>query len=472
MKTYQIHQIGNNKGAPRVWLEGRQPERAGFSPGRRYEVKAIAERNMVVLKLCETGSHIVVRKERKGEDVPVIDINSHRWLGMFHGMQAIRVVIRDNEIYLMPLASESRKRSRIETLKSKLQNNKPITVGSLSHGGGVLSNAVHRGLHQAGISSKLVFANDIRDELLEQASSKNEAWDADTQYLSAPLQELAFDVYAMNQLPQVDLLECGLPCSGASVAGRAKKKTSIPEEHDQVGHLIAAAIAIMAKVNPCGILFENVVPYASSASMAILRTQLRDLGYVVKEVVLEGKDWNCLENRKRLCMVAMTEGIEFDFDALLKPEPIERNLGEILEDIPESDSRWSRMEGLKAKEIRDKEAGKGFAMQIYGEEDTSIGTLTKGLAKNRSTDPKIKCKTNPDLLRIPTPAEHAKCKDIPPHLVEGLSNTLAHEVLGQSIVFPPFVSVAETIGKALLAWCHQSMPLKPILPELELLQAA
>jgi DNA (cytosine-5)-methyltransferase 1 len=106
------------------------------------------------------------------------------------------------------------------------------------------------------------------------------------------------------------------------------------------------------------------------------------------------------------------------------------------------------MEGLKAKEIRDKEAGKSFAMQIFDANSPYIATLTKGIPKNRSTDPKFRNPENPDLLRIPTALEHARAKGVPEELIAELSSTLAHEILGQSIIYDPFVSVGELIGES------------------------
>lgn len=107
------------------------------------------------------------------------------------------------------------------------------------------------------------------------------------------------------------------------------------------------------------------------------------------------------------------------------------------------------MDGLKAKEERDKEAGKGFAMQILTERDMKCPTITKGYAKVRSTDPKLQHPSNPGLLRQFTPAEHARLKGIPEQLVSGLSATIAHELLGQSICYEPFLAVASLIGETL-----------------------
>jgi len=473
MQSYSIHKVGSNKGAPRLYLEGATTSRAGFNPGKRYEVEISLEKKMVALRLKETGNRVVSSKEKKGVEVPVIDLNSQQLLSMFEGMDAVRVVMRNAEIFIMPLASAVRKKQRISDYLAKVQNNEPITVGSLSHGVGVLTHALHAGLTSAGMKSKLSFALEIRPELLDQAIATNDAWDMDTQYIAAPLQEFAFDVYAMAHLPQVTVLEMGLPCSGASVAGRAKLKTAHAEAHPEVGHLIAAAIAVIMRVNPLAIVFENVVPYQSSASMSILRNHLSDMGYACHETILEGTEFNVLENRKRMCMVAVTEGVEFDFDALNKPDKQERHLGEILEDIPDDDPRWSKMEGLKAKEIRDKEKGNNFNMQVFNKASSHIGTITKGYSKIRSSDPKIGSETNPDMLRQLTVSEHARVKDIPVHLVDGLSNTIAHESLGQSVLYTPFVAVGKLLGESLKLFGVGSFkPIAPQVNQLSLLMAA
>ncbi|MCZ2113540.1 MAG: DNA cytosine methyltransferase [Anaerolineae bacterium] len=452
MQTYLISKIGQNKGAPRLWLEGNRPLRAGFEPGARYTVEAVKDRSSIILRVADTGPRVVSRKERSGREVPVIDINSQELLAMFEGMESVRVIMRDREIHILPLATETRKKERVERLSGKLAGGQPISVGSLSHGGGVLSHAMHEGLQAAGLDVELAFANDIRPELLDQAHLHNNAWDAKTAYVAAPMQELAYDEWAATHLPKVDILEAGIPCSGASVAGRAKRGLGHPEEHPEVGHLVVAFLSIISRVNPAVICLENVPQYASTASMSIIRTSLREMGYNLHERVLNGAEWNLLEHRQRMCLVAVSEGIEFDFDALGRPEPQARTLSEILEDVPLDDPRWSPMTGLKAKEERDKAAGKGFRMQIVTGADDHIPTLTKGIAKNRSTDPKIRHPENPGLLRLPTPVEHARAKGVPEELIQGLCATTAHELLGQSICYTPFFSVARLIGEAITKW--------------------
>jgi DNA (cytosine-5)-methyltransferase 1 len=258
MKSYEVTKIGQHRGKPRLWLEGSKALLGGFLPGKRFEAKKDPDRQMLTLELSDTGCRIVSRKLKGERELPVIDINSGELLSVFDGIEAVRVVVQDGKIFILPLATEIAVRERLGRLKAKLDSGAPILVGSLSHGGGVLSHAIHAGLQEAGVKAKLAFANEIREELLEQASEMNDAWDGGTLPLAAPMQELAFDTWAMNQLPKVEVLEAGLPCSGASVAGRAKRGLEHPEAHPDVGHLVVPFLVIIAKVQPAVILLENV----------------------------------------------------------------------------------------------------------------------------------------------------------------------------------------------------------------------
>lgn len=459
LSGYFIKNIGANRGKPRIWLESLEVSSAGMKPGDKFEITL--KNGSVLITANPDGSRTVSGKPSKkpgGPDIPIIDINSENLLAIFSGMAAIRLVQFEGAIHLMPLASELRKKERSSRLKHKVRNQIPLSVGSMSHGAGFLSHALHEGLKQAGIESRLSFANEIRPSLLDHASVVNDAWDSKTVPIGAPLQEFAFDNSALSHLERTEVVELGLPCSGASVSGRAKRNTAKAEDHPEVGHLVVGALVILAKVNPAIILLENVVPYASTASASILRNQLRDLGYSTHEKVLSGGDFNALEDRKRWFMVAATEGMHFDWDMLKIPEKKTLLLSDILDDIPEDSPLWSEMTGLKAKQERDIADGKNFMMQIFSGQESSIGTLTKGYAKIRSTDPKIAHPNNPDLLRQVTEIEHARAKQQPPHLIEGLSKTLAHEVLGQSIVRDPVVATGELMGRAIYEFANDIQP--------------
>lgn len=452
MKHYQIASIGENKGSPRLWLQGANLAHAGFKPGNRYELRVGEQR--LILSVMNNGKRVVSSKKRGVREYPVIDINSRELLRIFDGMQAVRVVMLENEIHVLPIASELRRQERIARVSRKLEKGIPLTMASLSHGGGVMSHAVHAGMAKEGLSARLAFANEIRAELVDHARESNDCWDAGTIGIAAPMQELAFDRWAMSKLPEVDVLEAGIPCSGASVSGRSKRGLSIPEEHPDVGHLAVAFLAIVARVNPLVVVLENVPQYQGTASGAIIRSQLRDLGYCVHETVLSGDAFNAIEDRKRYCMIAVTQELQLSLENLKYPDRIPVTLGDALDAIPLDDPRWSEMAGLKAKEDRDRAAGKGFMMQVFGNDSPRIGTITKGYAKVRSTDPKVRHSEKPGLLRQLTAREHARVKQVPERLVDGLCETTAHEILGQSVIYGAFVAVGALIARTIQSWAR------------------
>lgn len=444
-KDVWVKKIGSYRGAPRLFLDGLQASRAGFSPGEKYDVEI--EGNRVVIARHKDGTRTVSRRNKGDTALPVVDINS-QMLAMFDGMDALRIVVAQDRVYLLPLASEIKKVERLDRLTDKIARGEPLSMGSLSHGGGILSHAIHQGLQDAGMQADLTFVNEIREDLIEQAITHNDAWGPQTSAIVMAMQEVVQDDWLMNSLPSLEILELGLPCSGSSKAGASKRGLEKMEDHPEVGHLVFSALAILNKVQPAVVLLENVAQYAQSASAQILRLQLRDMGYNCHEAVLEGKDFGCLENRVRWCMVAVTRGVDFDFDQIQPTVKVVRRLEEFLDTtITDEDPRWREFQHLKTKSARDLVAGKGFKMQIIDADSLSVPTLRKGYQKGGTTDPLVQHPSNPALLRLLTAAEHARIKGAPPELIEGLSETIAHQLLGQGIAYEPFRAVGERIGE-------------------------
>jgi DNA (cytosine-5)-methyltransferase 1 len=450
MQTCKTVHLGAHKGAPRLWIQGHFPDRAGFSPGAKYD--AVKTEDQLVLRLSPDGTRVVSYKVSGERTIPIIDLNSRALLDIFPEGGELRLVIRENEIVISALASERRRAERIERLTKRMEDWEPLQVGALAFGVGVLDHALHAGLAQEGVGTQLAWASEIREDAFEQAALHNDAFSPQTVALAAPMQEVAFDEEVLSQLPAVDIVTAGLPCSGASIAGRSKRGLSLPEEHPKVGHLVVAAVNFIARFNPSIIVMENVPPYAKSASACILRTHLSELGYELHEREFIATEWGDLERRTRWCLIAVTRGIAFDLQALVPDAGEVRTLSSILEPLESVAHRFSPMFGLKAKQERDLAAGKGFQMQVYSGQETAINTLTKGLSKNRSTDPKICHPNDANLLRVPTALEHARCKGVPEGLISGLCETTAHELLGQSVCYGPFRALGAHLAKALKAF--------------------
>ncbi|MEK2647407.1 DNA cytosine methyltransferase [Bdellovibrio sp. BCCA] len=452
LKGYEIKKIGSHRGSPRIWLEGAQPRRAGFTPQVKYDVTVDEEKCLLRLVISKDGARVVSKKTSKSnQEIPVIDLNSKEILKVFKGLQSVRVIIEDSVITILPVASQIRAMKRMSRMISRIRGGESLMIGSVASGIGVLDLATHQGLKEAGIRTKTAFVNEIRSDCMEHAAERNYSYGPETILITSPLQEFVFDSDIMSRIPEVEVLVAGIPCSGASVAGRAKNKIVHPEAHPDVGHLVVSWLAVIAKTNPAVIVLENVIPYQSSASMSIIRTQLKDLGYEVHEEILNAADWGMIEHRKRLCMVAVTQGMSFSFEGITPKNVQQMCVGDIMESVPNESSMWSEMSYLKAKEITDKAAGKGFKMNIVDADSTKFNTLTKSLTKRQSTGTFIKHPDKPDLLRIPTVLEHARAKGVDESLVVGLGLTFGHEVLGQAIIVPPFVSVFQRIGQSILS---------------------
>ena len=452
MQTYSVQKLGQQRHSRRLWLEGRRLEKAGFEPNGRYDVEIDRDARTLTLRANRQGGRIVTRKERDGRVFPIIDISSGAALSPFEGLERVLVVYEDGALVVSPLATDERVQERLNRMAERLDTGQPIRVGSLSTGVGVLSLAVHEGLDQAGVVSQAAFVCDLDDGYLAQCERSNPAFDRDTVVVSAPLQEIAFDRRRVERLPQIEVLEAGIPCTAHSNAGRAKKGHDMPEDDSMVGHLAVGFLAIVAALNPAVVLVENVPGYMTSASFSIIRNQLSEWGYDVHADVLKGAEFNTLEHRDRMALVAVTRGMTYDISHVPRPARRELRLGDVLDPVDPQDASWSDMRYLKEKEERDLAGGKGFQMQVFGPESTRVSTIGRGYAKVRSTEPKLRHPTDPSLLRQLTPAEHARCKAIPEALVDGMSATRAHEVLGQSVLMPPFRAVGAAIGRSIMEW--------------------
>ncbi len=134
---------------------------------------------------------------------------------------------------------------------------------------------------------------------------------------------------------------------------------------------------------------------------------------------------------------------------------------DILEDVPADSPRWKEFNYLADKEIKDLAAGKGFRRQLLTEAADKCGTIGRHYNKCRSTEPFLIHPENDKLSRLFTPKEHARLKGIPDGIVKGISDTIAHQILGQSVIWPVFQAVGKQIGEFIFASCEDSM--KPVL---------
>ncbi len=449
MATVINSKIGEHRGKKRIWLEGRKLDREGYLVGMKYDVQL--EPGKVQLTPNPTGKYTISKRTRNGVTLPIIDVSLKELADIFEGVEMLRVQITKGKITVTAHFSHDKKRRREERLREKIRSRSKLDVASFFHGGGILDRSIHTGLSDASIDSRIAVVNEIEPKYLEQSLKVNGCMFDDDSIVI----ESAIELIDRTKNPQeVDWLNAGIPCTGASKSGRTKNKLQFAESHDSAGACFFSTLAMIEVLNPSIVCLENVEEYQSTASMVVIRSVLSSLGYKVTEAILNGNDFGALERRKRLCVIAISEGItDFSFDDVEPVKTKEPRISDILEPIPFDSERYREFDYLAKKEIRDKAAKKGFSRQLLKGDESYCGVMGLGYAKCRSTEPFL---LHPDGVksRLFTPVEHCRIKGIPEEMIAGLSDTVAHQIAGQSVIFPLFQSVAKSLGFHLCTWSN------------------
>ncbi|WP_122665091.1 DNA cytosine methyltransferase [Pseudomonas viridiflava] len=446
--------IGEARGVPRIWLEGQKLLSAGIEIGSCFSLSRGDGRTKLELvptpAAVENNAGIirVSKRVRNGITTPLIEIRTALLRSLFKTAEKVRVVIRLGRILITALDKDTRKDERLARLKQKLNAQEPLAVCSLYHGGGVLDRAIHAGLARSDIDTYVRIGIELEEQYLDASLRNNRMlWRDNSVAICADVR----DVQRGENTPQCDLVIAGIPCTGASRAGKAKNKLSAAEQHPAAGSLFVDFLDFVRHTNPAMAIVENVPDYLTSTSMEMIRSVLTSLGYQLFECILDGNVFGAFENRSRMVLVAYTEGA-FDSLTLHQILPLrtkERSLRDLMESVPDNDERWKCYDYLEQKEERDIASGKGFRRQFLTADAASCGCIGRGYAKARSTEPFIRHPHNPSLSRLLTVIEHAMAKTIPIEIIRGVSNTIAHEILGQSVIFTAFEAIAATIGRLL-----------------------
>ncbi|MCQ9422307.1 DNA cytosine methyltransferase [Pseudomonas sp. LJDD11] len=462
MKTFTTlitSKIGESRGVARIWLEGHKLLKAGIKIGARYSLQVAEKRARLELVPLDSSADsarmvTVSKRERHGIITPLLEIRSELLRQLFTTAEKVRIVIRLGRIAVTAIDRDERVTERLSRLRHKLQTGEPLAVCSLFHGGGVLDRAIHSGLARQGIDCYTRIGIELEEPYLDASLRNNPMlWREDSFAICSDIR----DIRRGDDIPLCDLVIAGIPCTGASRSGKAKNKLLATEDHPTAGALFVDFLDFVRYCNPAMAILENVPDYLTSTSMMVIRSVLGALGYRLFECILDGNTFGALENRSRMAVVAYTEGV---FDSLEQQDLLplrtkEATLAEVLDNVAPDHESWKPYDYLQLKEQRDMASGKGFRRQLLTAQALGCGCIGRGYAKARSTEPFIQHPTDPGLSRLLTVAEHARVKTIPVELVQGVSDTTAHEILGQSVIFAAFEALAVMVGSK-LKWLEVS----------------
>lgn len=449
--------VGQNKTGLRIWSEGKKLAHA-IRPGQLMSVDKDPVRRKLKLQVIESeaanDSFVKVSKRTKNGIVqPLFEITDEFIDGVFALGMLLKISVSKTAIFIEEHVVEAKKRERTTRIKEKFERGEALTFGSLCLGGGVLDRSLHDGLKASGVDSYCKFAVEKESQYLDIAAQNNSSLFRDDSILIHSDMTLV----SLDNPVCVDAIVAGLMCTGASRAGVSKNKLEKPEDHKDAGHLFVPFLNFVDACNPYLILLENVPEYEKSAAFSVIEKMLVMRGYRLSWATLNGNVFGCLEDRDRLCLIAMsehpsaesTEDNPFDFGLLTSHFDKEDTVSEVLDDIPEDSERYKEYAYLAEKEIRDKKAGKGFRRNLYFGNESKVNTLRRHYAKGGSCEQYLVHPRNKELSRLFTPTEHARFKRVPLDLIEGLSETVAHQILGQGVCYSKFYSVGYGIGELL-----------------------
>lgn len=429
------------KGKPAIWLEGGRLA-AAFNPRDKYRIDIDTDNRKVRFVLCEDGDEAVgIRGAKSANPKPLIEYRHDDLLKVYKVGTKLRVVCVKGKVEISVHNREEQCRERLERAVDKITTKQTIQVGSQYTGGGVLDRALHDGFKKAGIDSYLKVAVESEKRYVEALlANQNDLFRDDSILINSLVEDLEF-----RGSLKLDAVFLGIPCSGASRAGATKGGLKFAEEHSSVGACFFHSLNFIDSVQPWLVIIENVPPYLKSASYAVITQVLESRGYVIHQTVLNGNFFGNLENRDRMCMVALTKGLEindFEFSEWVKPlREREASLSMVLDDVSLHSDEWRSYDYLVKKEISDSAAGKGFKRSLYFGDESSVTTIRRLYHKSGSCDQYLVHPENPALFRKFRSSEHSRIKGVPSHVTENISETTAHEILGQGVTFGAFFSL-------------------------------
>lgn len=444
MNILQFVTIGEHKGKSRVYFDGGRLAQA-FTIGEQYAIN-VKDNGTVTLSRAESGKKVSRRKT--GENYkPVIDCRDDIWGKLFGIGSKLRAVIRAGEIILSRPNKAKRQEEREQRFFNKAAKGQPFKFASLFSGGQIMDNAIMTGLKNAGVRSYVSFSCEREGRFMDLAlANQSEHHRGDTVMVNGNIEDIDLNHHNAS----ADILVAGIPCTGASQAGITSNKLKYAEEHDSAGGMSYYFLRCMDVFQPAIAIVENVTNYLKTASFAIIKAVLRDMGYNVSFGVKNGNDFGALENRDRMVMIAVSSGLgAVDVSDITPVATQPKQIRDILEPVPLDDASWKTYDYLDAKRVRDKAAGKGFSRDILNGGESKCKVIREGYHKGGSTETFVQHPTEPTLSRLFTAKEAAAVKEIPFSLLKGESRTTQLRVSGQSVIYTLFVAVGEYLGQ----WC-------------------
>jgi DNA (cytosine-5)-methyltransferase 1 len=232
------------------------------------------------------------------------------------------------------------------------------------------------------------------------------------------------------------------------------------------GTLFFDVLRICSFHRPLAIFCENVKGLAihdKGRTIQVIRGALEEIGYEVRDRVLNSRDFGLAQNRERIYVVAFRGDV--DGSAFRFPEGRDQSgrIGDILEERPVSAKYYlseAYLETLRRHRARHEAKGHGFGFEVRDWDGVAGALVCGGMGRERNLVvdarqadlrpvTRIKGSINTEGIRKMTPREWARLQGFPDDFRLPLSDVHLYKQLGNSVSVPVVRAIAERICKTL-----------------------
>ncbi len=428
----------NDKGG-RIWIEGEPLRGAGFRPNMRFRINYLDGK--IELKTSKKGERSVSKRTRSNMVYPIIDINNQKVLEVFDYDTPLKCCVEKGKITISIHKIRELQAEREQRVLDKLWSGKAIKEATLFAGGGISAHGIAKGIKRAGVKSKIDAIAELEDSYLQLAMRNLKPRVS----YRGKIEEIESE-----DIVKTELLSFSMPCTGHSNHGKAKKKIKIAEQHDQASTALFGVINYIIHSNPAVMISENVIQAQNSATYILLKSELERIGYSVFEYTLDHEQAGSIEKRKRYWFVAVSKGLEklspFKGLEIPKYEKQYMSIKNLLNERREE--KWMPETYFNTRLEKNQASGRNFSPSFVDGDSENTNVIPRNYTKRQISNPHLIDKKS-GRIRLFNPIEHARIKGIPPKLIEGASDTKAHEILGQSVLYNHAVGVGELVGNYL-----------------------
>lgn len=272
----------------------------------------------------------------------------------------------------------------------------------------------------------------------------------DKNFDAVPMKVADIRSVEVDSLPKFDLLLGGFPCQPFSIAGYRKGLSD-----EGRGDLFFEIVRILENRKPKGFLLENVknlYSHDEGKTYSFMKQKLEDLGYHVKEAVLNTMDYgNVPQNRERLYIVGFLDKEHSDCFEFPKKEALTTSFIDLLDSVVEDKYYYNDKplyERIKNHVTRTDTVYQWRRRYVRENKSNVCPTLTANMGTGGHNVPIIKDHKG---IRKLTPNECLRLQGFPDWytLPENLADSRKYKQIGNSVSVPVVEKIAQQIYTAL-----------------------